>query len=104
MLDGALDISMSLDRTDEELKQLLHDAIWKELPNGKYRPEMLEKEEIQLEDKEGFYTSLLVPNNVLGLFGPDWIETELKGFTVRWKISETVGINFDRVLMEVLRV
>jgi len=85
------------DYSDRELKQYLHDALWKILPDGKYRDEILEVEDIRIEDSEGFYTKLLVPNRALGGFGPDWNKETVDGKTVRYRIGETTGINYDEV-------
>lgn len=94
---------MTSNHTDDELKQLIHDAIWAELPNEKYRDEMLEVDDIRLDDPEGLYTTMLVPNNLLQGFGSDWIESEVDGEIVRWKMKKMEGTNFASVLMEAYR-
>lgn len=93
---------MSENYSEEELKQYLHDALWKALPDGKYRDEILEVEDIRIEHSDGFYTKMLVPNRALGGFGSDWDEETVDGKTVRYRIGETAGINNDEVWMEIV--
>lgn len=89
--------------SDDELKQLLHDAIWNELPKDECREELLEVEDIKIGGTESFYTNTLVPANYLDRFGSDWIKTEVGNDTVRYKIVESskAGNGFADVYVEV---
>jgi len=92
---------MTNEYTDEQLKQLLHDAIWEELPETG-RTDLLEVNDIRISQSDDVpYEMALVKNNLLGRLGSDWIETNVGKDTVRYRIGETAGINDDEVWFEV---
>jgi hypothetical protein len=89
--------------SDDDLKQILHDAIWSELPEDECREDLLEVKDIKIGGTESFYTNTLVPANHLGRFGSDWISTEVDGKSVLFKILESskAGNGFAEVRVDV---
>ncbi|WP_144798288.1 hypothetical protein [Halorubrum depositum] len=86
--------------TDDEVKRLLHNAIWNSLPDGKYREEMLEVEDINISESDGVYTEATVKNNLLDEVSSGWIESEVNGHTVQFKVGETLGLHESQVKLK----
>ncbi|GAA0276078.1 hypothetical protein [Halobacterium noricense] len=83
------------------MKQLIHDAIWNELPDEK-RHELLEADEIKILGTEMGATKALVQNRLLDHFEyKHWVDTEVDGTEVMFKILEDRGIAHDKVLFSI---
>ena len=94
-------LCMNSNHTEDKMKQLIHDAIWNELPDGK-DCESLEADEIRILGTDKGRTDALVQNRLLDHFKYKyWIDTEVDGIEVMFKILEDDGIGHDRVLFRI---
>lgn len=87
--------------TEEELKKLIHDAIWNELPDEKQdRDELLQAEQIQLLDIEGYNIEALVQDRLLDQFEYEvWIDTKIDEGEFMFKVLEDRGVNHAKILL-----
>lgn len=90
----------SKSQTDDEMVQLVHSAIWNELPNGE-RDDLLEKDQIKVIESSDSFGRFLVQNRLLDRFETGWVETVVDGENVKFKVKETKGFSHDEVQIRI---
>lgn len=94
---------VSTDHDEDQLVELLHDAIWKQLPDDKYRREVLTTDEIDYIEANGESHILETLGTGTGLLDQfkkgDWKYVSLSDDNVKFRLVDYVGIGNARLEM-----